>query len=94
MEINLMQIFKDGKPYDGGPNLLNGTKECPLCKSNMIKKPLGYPYIKKDNGCVMVNISQTNGIARVYEGQFSSIWACEKCVFAQTIPKKRQMATV
>jgi len=87
--MDIQQIYKNGEPYTEGPNVLDGTKGCPRCKSNMIKKPVGTPYVKQNKGCTLVTVSSNKGKMNVFEGQYDSIWTCTGCTFAETIHKKR-----
>ena len=79
-KFDYLTVYCNGRPYNGPPTVVKGTKICPHCKSNMNIKPYGQQYVNKDGGYILVNISPTTGRMTLSQAKADLSWCCEKCL--------------
>ena len=80
MKLELDKIYvkttKGIAEYQGGINFSNGTKKC-RCGEQLERIPIGQPYIKQNNGKILVD--NINGILFVNHSEPRIEWLCRTC---------------
>ena len=68
--------------YMGGPNFLDGSKQCPRCVQWMKQEPLNVTYITVPGGKVLVGTMGTNGRMILSKQDPDYLWVCQYCKHA------------
>ena len=71
----------------GGANFLNGKNTCEMCGSEMERTPLKQPFIRVDDGKILVD-TNPEGLLIVTKVDTDWVWDCKKCNFAISRPSK------
>lgn len=79
---NIYENVSKGLVYEGGPNFLNGRRECTDCESEMHRTPLNQSFVRVQGGKILVNVNSNSGEMMLSKADPKWHWSCNNCTTA------------